>query len=60
MKKWAFIIPTAIIMIIVSRFAIRIVDATVQIDGNAVILAVLLLIVNIVIGLISFALYKKL
>ena len=34
MKKTVFIITTVLIMLISSRFVIRIVDATVQIDND--------------------------
>ena len=44
-------------MLIVSRFVIRIVDATVQIDDDIGLLLLLLAAVNAVIGLISYKLY---
>ena len=44
-------------MLIVSRFVIRIVDATVQIDDDIGLLLLLLAAVNAVIGLISYELY---
>lgn len=58
MKKTSYIVLTVMIMLIVSRFAIRIVDATVQIDGNIFMLAVFLIAVNVAIGAISCKLYK--
>ena len=57
MKKTAYIIITCIVMLIVSRFVIRIVDATVQIDDDIGLLVLLLAAVNAVIGLISYKLY---
>ena len=57
MKKPAYIIITCIEMLIVSRFVIRIVDATVQIDDDIGLLLLLLAAVNAVIGLISYKLY---
>ena len=57
MKKPAYIIITCIVMLIVSRFVIRIVDATVQIDDDIGLLILLLALVNAVIGLISYKLY---
>lgn len=57
MKKPAYIIITCIVMLIVSRFVIRIVDATVQIDDDICLLLLLLAAVNAVVGLISYKLY---
>ena len=57
MKRPAYIIITCIVMLIVSRFVIRIVDATVQIDDDIGLLLLLLAAVNAVIGLISYKLY---
>ena len=45
-------------MLIVSRFIVRIVDATVQIDDDVGMLLLLLLVVNAVIGFISYKLYR--
>lgn len=58
MKKKLYILLTLLIMIIVSRFAVRIVDATVQIDGNFITLAMFLLVVNALIGYVSYRLYS--
>ena len=57
MKRPAYIIITCIVMLIVSRFVIRIVDSTVQIDDDIGLLLLLLAAVNAVIGLISYKLY---
>lgn len=59
MKKWAFIISTAVIMLIFSGFAVRIIDATVQIDDNLIALVAFLLVMNLLIVLISYKVYKK-
>ena len=45
-------------MLIVSRFIVRIVDATVQIDDDLAILLLLLLLVNAAIGFVSYKLYQ--
>lgn len=45
-------------MLIVSRFIVRIVDATVQIDDDIGLLLLLLLLVNTVIGLVGYKLYR--
>ena len=55
MKK-LHILLTGVIMLVISRFIVRIVDATVQIDGDV---GMLLLLVNGMIALISYRLYKK-
>ena len=59
MKKAIFIITTVFIMLITSRFVIRIVDATVQIDNDIALLIILLIVLNVVIGMMSRFLYKK-
>ena len=58
MKKTVFLLSTIAIMLIVSRFIVRIVDATVQIDDDVGMLLLLLLVVNAVIGFISYKLYR--
>ena len=59
MKKAIFIITTVFILLITSRFVIRIVDATVQIDNDIALLILLLIVLNVVIGMLSRFLYKK-
>ena len=59
MKKAIFIFTTVFIMLITSRFVIRIVDATVQIDNDIALLIILLIVFNVVIGMLSRFLYKK-
>ena len=58
-RKIAFIAVTLIIMLIVSRFMIRIVDATVQIDDDITVSLSLLTAVNAAIGVCSYMLYRK-
>ncbi len=58
MKKTLHIILTIVIMLIVSRFAVRIVDATVQIDGKIFALSLFLAAVNALIVIVSYKLYK--
>ena len=53
-KKTVYSVVTALIMLIVSRFIIRIVDATVGIDQDFGILVLLLIIVNTLIGFIAY------
>ena len=58
-RKTAFVTATLIIMLIVSRFVIRIVDATVQIGDDITVLLLLLAVVNTAIGECSYTLYQK-
>ena len=58
MKKTVFVLSTLAIMLIVSRFVVRIVDATVQIDDDVGLLLLLLLLVNAAIGFFSCKLYR--
>ena len=59
MKKALHITVTIIIMLIASRFLVRIVDATVQIDEDIGALVVLLAVINICIVGISYLVYQK-
>ncbi len=56
-RKNVHIIITVMIMLIVSRFLVRIIDATVQIDDDLGLLFLLLVMVNAAIGLVSRKLY---
>ena len=58
MKKTVYVLSTLAIMLIVSRFIVRIVDATVQIDDDIGLLLLLLLLVNAAIGFVSYKLYQ--
>ena len=46
-------------MLIVSRFIVRIVDATVQIDNDIGMLIFLLIIVNATIGFVGYKIYQR-
>ena len=59
MEKLAYILSTVFIMLVTSRFIIRIIDATVQIDDDIGILILLLIILNSTVGFLSYKLYKK-
>ncbi len=59
MKKTVYIVVTILIMLIMSRFVIRIIDATVQIDDDIGLLVILLILLNSAIGIISHSLYRK-
>ena len=58
MKKTVYSLSTLAIMLIVSRFIVWIVDATVQIDDDLAVLLLLLLLVNAAIGWIGYKLYR--
>ena len=59
MKKALYITVTIIMMLIASRFLVRIVDATVQIDEDIGVLVVLLAVINTSIGGISYLVYRE-
>ena len=59
MKKGLYITVTLVIMLAVSRFIIRITDATVQIDDDIGILLLLVAGVDALIGLISYRIWQK-
>lgn len=58
-KRIIFFVTTMFIMIIASRFLIRIVDATVQIDDDIGYLVILLVLLNTAIGMAGCRLYQK-
>ena len=58
MKKSVYILITVAVMLIVSRFIIRIVDATVQIDDDIGLLILLVILVDAVIGFVSYRIYQ--
>ena len=60
MRKTYHVIITIFVMLVASRFAIRIVDAIVQIDDDNIVLILLLFSLNAVIGVCSYILYQKL
>ena len=53
MKKTLYIAATVLVMLVTSRFVVRIVDATVQIDGDVRVLVLLLVLLNAAIVLLS-------
>ena len=57
-RKAVHIAVTFVVMLIVSRFLIRIVDSTVQIDDDIGILVLMLIVVNAAIGIGSYMLYR--
>ncbi len=59
MRKIFFVVVTFLVMLITSRFVLRIVDATVQIDDDIGLLVTLLVAVNAIIGVLSYKLYKR-
>ncbi|MDO4416319.1 MAG: hypothetical protein Q4C20_14710 [Erysipelotrichaceae bacterium] len=58
MKNAFHIAFTLLIMLMVSRFIIRIIDATVQIDDDIGLLVILIVIIDSLIGFISFKIHK--
>ncbi len=59
MKKKSFIFMSAVIMIIMTRFTVRIVDATVGIDDDIFLLILLLFVINGPIAAAAIYLYKN-
>ncbi|MBQ6222881.1 MAG: hypothetical protein IJJ44_09760 [Solobacterium sp.] len=59
MKKFGYIVAAIVVMLIVSRFVVRIIDATVQIGDDLGLLIVLLVFLNSVIGVLSCLFYRK-
>ena len=58
MKRNLYIIATVLVMLGVSRMAVRIIDATVGIDDDIAVLLVFLVIMNLLIAWISRKLYR--
>ena len=58
MRKIFFVVVTFLVMLITSRFVVRIVDATVQIDNDIGALLLLLVLVNVSIGFVGYKLYQ--
>ena len=59
MKKTLFVVSTIAIMLIVSKFIVRIVDATVQIDNDVGMLLLLVILVDTAIGFLGYKLYQS-
>lgn len=58
MKGNLYIIATVLVMLGVSRMAVRIIDATVGIDDDVLLLAVFLAVMNLILAWISRKLYR--
>ena len=59
MRKILHLTITILIMLVISRFVIRLVDATVQIDDDIGLLILLLVIVNAIIAGLSLYVFRK-
>ena len=59
MRKILHLTITILIMLVVSRFVFRLVDATVQIDDDIGLLILLLVIVNAIIAGLSLYVFRK-
>ena len=59
MRKILHLTITILIMLVISRFVIRLVDATVQIDDDIGLLFLLLVIVNAIIAGLSLYVFRK-
>ena len=59
MRKILHLTITILIMLVVSRFVIRLVDATVQIDDDIGLLILLLVIVNVIIAGLSLYVFRR-
>ena len=59
MRKILHLTITILIMFVVSRFVIRLVDATVQIDDDISLLILLLVIVNAIIAGLSLYVFRR-
>ncbi len=58
MRKWVHIAVTVFCMLALSRFLVRLIDATVQIDSDIGMLVLALLLLNAAIGFASHKLYR--
>jgi hypothetical protein len=58
MKRNLYIIATVLVMLGITRMAMRIIDATVGIDDDIAVLLVFLVIMNLLIAWISRKLYR--
>ena len=59
MRKILHLTITILIMLVVSKFVVRLVDATVQIDDDIGLLILLLVIVNAIIAGLSLYVFRK-
>ncbi len=58
MKRNTYIIVTVLVMLGITRMAVRIIDATVGIDDDVLLLAVFLAVMNLILAWISRKLYR--
>lgn len=57
--KWnTYIFVTVLVMLGITRMAVRIIDATVGIDDDVLLLAVFLAVMNLILAWISWKLYR--
>ena len=59
MKKTRFTLFTALVMLITSFLAARLIDATVQIDDDVWLIVTLLAALNVTIGALGYKLYRR-
>ena len=59
MRKILHLTITILIMLVVSRFVVRLVDATVQIDDDIGLLILLLVIVNAIVAGLSLYVFRR-
>ena len=58
MKRNTYIFVTVLVMLGITRMAVRIIDATVGIDDDVLLLAVFLAVMNLILAWISRKLYE--
>jgi hypothetical protein len=58
MKRNTYIFVTVLVMLGITRMAVRIIDATVGIDDDVLLLAVFLAVMNLILAWISRKLYR--
>lgn len=58
MKRNTYIFVTVLVMLGITRMAVRIIDATVGIDDDVLLLAVFLAVMNLILAWISWKLYR--
>ncbi|MCR5448661.1 MAG: hypothetical protein K6F23_04630 [Solobacterium sp.] len=58
MKRNTYILVTVLVMLGITRMAVRIIDATVGIDDDVLLLAVFLAVMNLILAWISRKLYR--
>lgn len=58
MKRNIYVFATVLVMLGITRMAVRIIDATVGIDDDVLLLAVFLAVMNLILAWISRKLYR--